>query len=198
MDALSALVKSLSRIPGMGPKSASRVAYFLLNSDQEYNSTLADRIENLKSRVHHCSVCGRFTEEDPCSICEDPTRERAIICVVEEARDVQNMESTREFNGLYHVLGGVISPIDGIGPDQLRIKELLERIQKENCKEVIIATNPTVEGDTTAFYLAREIEPLRIKISRLASGLPVGGDLEYTDRLTLSRSLNGRITLSNG
>lgn len=196
MDALSNLTKQLSRIPGLGSKSANRVAYFLLNSEQSYNSRLADSIRDLKTLIRYCSVCGRFTETDPCPICSDPTRERKLICVVEDARDVQNMESTGEFKGLYHVLGGVISPIDGVGPEQLRIGQLADRIKKEGCTEVIIATNPTVEGDTTAFYLTRELAPLNVKISRLASGLPVGGDLEYADRLTLARSLKGRITVT--
>lgn len=196
MDALTSLIKNLSKIPGMGTKSATRVAYFLLNTEQNYNSRLAEEIKTIQEKIKYCSLCGRFTEEDPCPICCDTTRNRQLICVVEDARDVQNMESTGEFKGLYHVLGGVISPIDGIGPEQLRIKELTLRIQEQQCQEVIIATNPTVEGDTTAFFLTREIAPLGIQISRLASGLPVGGDLEYADRLTLTRSLKGRITIT--
>ncbi len=197
MDALTSLAKTLSKIPGMGLKTATRIAYFLLSSDQSYNSKLASEISTLQEKIKHCSLCGRFTEEDPCPICEDPERNKELICVVEDARDVQNLESTGEFKGLYHVLGGVLSPIDGIGPEQLRIKELVTRIKENNVNEVILATNPTVEGDTTAFFLVRELTPLNIKISRLASGLPVGGDLEYADRLTLARSLSGRIVVQN-
>lgn len=196
MDALESLTKSLSRIPGLGAKSASRIAYYLLDREQDLNEQLALQIQELKSKIHYCSVCGRFTEADPCLICSDPNRQRKIICVVEKAKDVQNMEATGEYKGLYHVLGGVISPIDGVGPNQLHFKELFDRIEKEGCDEIIIATNPTVEGDTTAFYLADELKNRNISISRLASGLPVGGDLEYADRLTLARSLRGRIPIS--
>lgn len=196
MDALEALAKSLAKIPGMGIKSASRVAYYLLERDQELNQQLATQILELKSKIHYCSQCGRFTQTDPCSICSDMSRERSTICVVEHAKDVQNMESTGIYKGLYHVLGGVISPMDGIGPEQLRFKELFNRIQKENCTEVIIATNPTIEGDTTAYFLAQQLASKNISLTRLASGLPVGGDLEYADKLTLSRSISGRIPIS--
>lgn len=196
MDALESLTKALSRIPGLGLKSASRIAYYLLDRDQVLNEQLAQQIRELKNRIQYCSICGRFTETDPCAICNDPNRQRTVICVVERAKDVQNMEATGEYRGLYHVLGGVISPIDGIGPQQLRFQELFDRIEKEPCEEVIIATNPTVEGDTTALYLADELKSRKITVSRLASGLPVGGDLEYADRLTLARSLRGRIAIS--
>ena len=195
MDALSSLISSLSKIPGMGKKSATRVAYFFLNSKQTFNNELANQIEQLKHKIKSCSICGCFTENNPCPICQDERRNKQVICIVENARDVQNLESTGEFKGLYHVLGGVISPIDGMGPDELRIKELIERIRNNNIQEIIIATNPTVEGDTTAFYLSQELKPLGVNLSRLASGLPVGGDLEYADRLTLARSLNGRISI---
>lgn len=196
MDALSSLIKTISKIPGIGKKSATRVAYFLLNSDPSYNLKLSQQIGEIKNKIMFCSVCGRFTETDPCPICEDPKRDQSLICIVEDARDVQNIESTGEFKGLYHVIGGVISPIDGIGPEELNISSLIKRIEEGSVKEAIIATNPTVEGDTTAFYLTREMKPIGIKISRLASGLPVGGDLEYADRLTLARSLQGRIEVS--
>lgn len=197
MDALASLAKTLAKIPGMGIKTTTRIAYFLLNSDASYNLQLAHEIETLQSKIKPCSVCGRFTETDPCPICSDPGRNRKVICVVEDARDVQNLESTGQFDGLYHVLGGVLSPMDGVGPEQLRIRELLERIQSEGCTEVIVATNPTVEGDIMASYLAKMLSDFPVRVSRLASGLPVGGDLEYADRLTLSRSLRGRITVSD-
>lgn len=195
MDALEALTKSLAKIPGMGIKSASRVAYYLLERDQELNEQLATQILELKSKILYCSQCGRFTQSDPCAICSDMTRERTTICVVEQAKDVQNMESTGIFKGLYHVLGGVISPMDGIGPEQLRFEKLFERIKEEGCTEIIIATNPTIEGDTTAYFLAQQLAKNNIKITRLASGLPVGGDLEYADKLTLARSISGRIPI---
>lgn len=194
-DTLAHLIKQLSRLPGIGAKSAARIAYYLLQSDPGYAESLADDIRNLQLRVHRCSVCGSFTEADPCDICTDGRRDRSVICVVEQPQDVSVLESTGAFRGLYHVLGGVISPIDGVGPEDLSVASLIDRAT--GAAEVIIATNPTVEGDTTALYVARLLEERGVSVSRLALGLPVGGDLEYADRLTIERSLRGRTRLSS-
>lgn len=195
MNPLEVLVKSLSRLPGLGPKSARRIAYFLLKADKAYTQTLARQITELKERVKVCSVCGSYTDDDPCPICRDPRRDRNLICVVEQPEDITTIEATNEYPGVFHVLKGVISPIDGIGPDDLNIPNLLKRIEKYGVSEVILAMNPTVEGDTTALYLGKLLTPLELKVTRLASGLPVGGDLEYADRITLARSLKGRVPL---
>ncbi len=189
---LDNLIKSLSRLPGVGQKSASRLAYYLLKTDRSYVDTLAEQIHVLKDVVKPCTECGTYTEKGICDICSDPSRDHAMICIVEQSQDVVTIESTKEYKGLFHVLGGAISPIDGIGPENLSIGKLAERIRKENVQEVIIATNPTVEGDTTALYLVKVLKELHVKTTRLALGLPVGGDLEYADRLTLARSLRGR------
>ena len=194
-DTLSHLIKHLSRLPGIGAKSAARIAYHLLQADPAYTESLADDIRNLQHRVRRCSVCGAYTEADPCDICTDTRRERSLICVVEQPQDVAVLEATGAFRGLYHVLGGVISPIDGIGPEDLSVAKLLDRAT--GIDEVIIATNPTVEGDTTALYVAKLLEERGVSVSRLALGLPVGGDLEYADRLTIERSLRGRTRLSS-
>ncbi len=193
-DTLTHLIKHLSRLPGIGAKSAARIAYHLLQGDQAYAESLADDIRNLQSRVRRCSICGAYTEADPCDICTDARRDRSVICVVEQPQDVSVLEATSAFTGLYHVLGGVISPIDGVGPEDLSIAKLVERAT--GLGEVIIATNPTVEGDTTALYVARLLEERGVSVSRLALGLPVGGDLEYADRLTIERSLRGRTRLT--
>jgi recombination protein RecR len=195
-DTLHHLIRQLSRLPGIGSKSAARIAYYLLQSDPGYADSLADDIRNLQHRIRRCSSCGAYTEADPCDICTDPARDRNVICVVEQPQDVSVLEATGAFRGLYHVLGGVIAPIDGVGPEDLSVAELLERAT--SVAEVIVATNPTVEGDTTALYVARLLEERGIQVSRLALGLPVGGDLEYADRLTIERSLRGRTRLSAG
>ena len=168
------------------------MAYHLLSSDDEYLRGLADQIATLKARIRRCSVCGIYTEADPCDYCTDPRRDTTLICVVEQSQDVATIEGTHEYQGLYHVLGGALSPIDGVGPSDLTIDALVQRIKKGEAQEIILATNPTVEGDTTALYLVNLLKDQGITVSRLASGLPVGGDLEYADRLTLARSLKGR------
>lgn len=196
MKALDELIAQLAKLPGLGKKSASRIAYYLLKADSQYVQNLAQQMIHVRERIHPCRECGSYTEEEVCPLCTDPTRDRSLICVVEQPQDVEVIESIREYRGLYHVLMGVLSPLDGIGPSELRIAKLLERLRALPVKEVIIATNPTLEGDTTALYLVQLIEPLGIRTSRLALGLPVGGDLEYADRLTLARSLRGRTPLS--
>ncbi|GAB4363711.1 MAG: recombination mediator RecR [Spirochaetales bacterium] len=196
MKALDELIAQIARLPGLGKKSASRIAYYLLKADPQYVQNLAQQMIHVRERIRPCRECGAYTEEEVCSICTDTGRDRSLLCVVEQPQDVEVIESTREYRGLYHVLMGVLSPIDGVGPAELRISKLLERLQSLPVKEVIIATNPTLEGDTTALYLVQQIEPLGIRTSRLALGLPVGGDLEYADRLTLARSLRGRTPLS--
>lgn len=190
------LIDELGRLPGVGPKSAQRIAFYLLQTDDDQAEKLAQVLKEVKERVRFCEVCGNVTEEAQCNICRDARRNRTAICVVEESKDVQAIERTREFRGMYHVLGGAISPIEGIGPDQLRIKELMSRLSDPQIQEVIIATDPNLEGEATATYLTRMLSPLGIKISRLASGLPVGGDLEYADEVTLGRAFEGRRTVS--
>ena len=190
--AIQDLIDALGRLPGSGPKSAQRIAFHILQSEPEIAAALVDSIRTVKERVKFCTTCGNVSEEDECRICRDPRRENSSICVVEESKDVIAIERTREFRGKYHVLGGAISPIDGIGPEQLRIRELMSRLSDPEIKEVILATDPNLEGEATATYLARMIKPLDIKVSRLASGLPVGGDLEYADEVTLGRAFEGR------
>ena len=196
MTILDRLIQLLTRLPGIGKKSASRIAYYILKSDQHFADQLSTDIAVVKRRIRQCSTCGNFTEIDPCPICTDTKRDRSIVCVVEQSEDVHTIENTNEYSGLFHVLTGVISPLDGIGPENLTIDKLASRISKGEIDEVIIATNPTVEGDATAMYLLRMLAESNVKVSRLASGLPVGGDLEYADRLTLARSLKGRVPLS--
>ena len=186
------LIDELSRLPGVGPKSAQRIAFFLLQAEDDQAIKLANVLREVKERVRFCDVCGNVTEEERCNICRDARRNQTMICVVEESKDVQAIERTREYRGLYHVLGGAISPIEGIGPDQLRIKELLTRLSNAQVVEVIIATDPNMEGEATATYIARMLSPLGINVTRLASGLPVGGDLEYADEVTLGRAFAGR------
>ena len=197
MTTLDQLIKNLTRLPGIGRKSAARIAYYLLRADHSYTRDLAREIGELQDRIRACSICGNYTEIEPCDICTDMRRDRSVICVIEQSTDIQTIEATREYSGLFHVLNGVISPIDGIGPDDLTIGKLIKRVKEGEVKEIIIATNPTVEGDATAMYLVRLLAETGVSISRLASGLPVGGDLEYADRLTLARSLKGRISLSS-
>jgi recombination protein RecR len=190
------LIDELGRLPGVGPKSAQRIAFYLLQADEDQAKRLAEVLTEVKERVRFCEKCGNVAEADLCNICRDPRRSKASICVVEESKDVQAIERTREFKGLYHVLGGAISPIEGIGPDNLRIKELVSRLADPEIKEIIIATDPNLEGEATATYLTRMLSPMGITISRLASGLPVGGDLEYADEITLGRAFEGRRTVS--
>ena len=190
------LIDELSRLPGVGPKSAQRIAFHLLQTEDDQAKKLAEVLLDVKERVRFCDTCGNVAEDAECNICKDPRRQRNAICVVEESKDVQAIERTREFRGLYHVLGGAISPIEGIGPDNLRIKELMMRLSNPEIQEVIIATDPNLEGEATATYLSRMLVPLGITISRLASGLPVGGDLEYADEVTLGRAFEGRRTVN--
>jgi recombination protein RecR len=190
--AIQDLIDALGRLPGIGPKSAQRIAFHILQADAEVASALVDSIRVVKERVKFCIVCGNVSEEDECRICRDPRRDNTIICVVEESKDVIAIERTREFRGKYHVLGGAISPIDGIGPEQLRIRELMIRLADAGIIEVILATDPNLEGEATATYISRLIKPMELKVTRLASGLPVGGDLEYADEVTLGRAFEGR------
>lgn len=191
-NALTRLINELSRLPGVGRKTAERLAYYILKEDAQFGKRLAQAILEVKEKVRFCSVCGNLTEEDPCSICRNPGRNRQLICVVEEPKDVWALERTGTFSGVYHVLMGSLSPLDGIGPEKLRIRELLERVKRDQVKEVIVATDPNVEGDATALYLSRLLKPLEVEVTRIASGLPIGGDLEYADSVTLSRALEGR------
>ena len=186
------LIDELGRLPGVGPKSAQRIAFHLLAADPVDVRRLAHVLVEVKERVKFCSVCGNVAEEETCRICRDPRRDPAVLCVVEEPKDVVAIERTREYRGRYHVLGGAISPIDGIGPDELRIRELLPRLADGTVLEVILATDPNLEGEATATYLTRLLRPMGLQVSRLASGLPVGGDLEYADEVTLGRAFEGR------
>ena len=186
------LIDELGRLPGVGPKSAQRIAFHLLQTEDDLAQRLARVLIEVKEKVRFCDVCGNVSEQDRCNICRDERRDKSSICVVEESKDVQAIERTREFRGLYHVLGGAISPIQGIGPEQLRIKELMTRLSNTEIKEVILATNPNLEGEATATYLVRMLSSLGISVTRLASGLPVGGDLEYADEVTLGRAFAGR------
>jgi recombination protein RecR len=193
--AIQDLIDALGRLPGIGPKSAQRIAFHILQADSEIADSLVDAVRTVKERVKFCTECGNVSEEGQCRICRDPRRDPSKICVVEESKDVIAIERTREFRGKYHVLGGAISPIDGIGPDQLRIRELMQRLTDSTITEIILATDPNLEGEATATYLARLIKPMGISVSRLASGLPVGGDLEYADEVTLGRAFEGRTSL---
>jgi recombination protein RecR len=192
MNLLERLIGNLARLPGLGKKSASRIVYFLLRSDETLTRTLADDLAQLRRTIRNCSVCGTYTDLDPCAVCTDPQRDASCICVVEEPRDVQTIESIHEHRGVYHVLMGAISPIDGVGPENLRISSLLERVRGGRIREVILATNPTVEGETTAMYLLKALKETDVRVSRIAFGLPVGGDLEFADKQTLARSFKGR------
>jgi recombination protein RecR len=186
------LIDELGRLPGVGPKSAQRIAFYLLQADQVDVRRLAHVLIEVKEKVRFCAICGNVAEEEICRICRDPRRDPTSICVVEESKDVVAIERTREFRGRYHVLGGAISPIEGIGPDQLRIRELLTRLADGSVTEVILATDPNLEGEATATYLTRTLRPMGLRVTRLASGLPVGGDLEYADEVTLGRAFEGR------
>ena len=191
-EPVTRLVEAFSRLPGVGPKTASRLTFYLLRSGEELAAELAEALAQLHRRLTYCQVCFNITETSPCLICQDDQRDRETICVVEEPLDVLAIERTGAYRGLYHVLHGAISPVDGIGPDELRLKELVERLPNNSIKEVILATNPSLEGEATAMYVERQIAPLGIHVTRLARGLPVGGDLEYADTVTLTRALEGR------
>jgi recombination protein RecR len=191
------LIDELGRLPGIGPKSAQRIAFHILQTESFDVTHLAEILMEVRDKVRFCDICGNVTEQATCSICRDPRRSHATICVVEEAKDVVAIERTREFRGLYHVLGGAISPIDGIGPDNLRIRQLLQRLADGAVTEVIIATDPNLEGEATATYLSRLLQHMELRVTRLASGLPVGGDLEYADEVTLGRAFEGRRPVEN-
>jgi recombination protein RecR len=189
---LKRLVDRLSRLPGIGEKSATRLAFFLLRADAEYARELAAAIADLKAQIRLCSRCLAFTEQDPCALCDDPRRTAEVICVVEDPADVMAIERAGDFRGRYHVLHGTLAPLEGVGPEQLKISELLARLRDGTVREIILATNPTVEGEATALYLAKLIKPSGVKVTRIAHGLPMGGDVEYADGVTLSRALEGR------
>ncbi|MEZ4520879.1 MAG: recombination mediator RecR [Thermomicrobiales bacterium] len=195
VEPVSRLIDEFARLPGIGPKSASRLTFFLLRASREQALGLAEAILEVKDRIVLCSRCFNITESDPCNLCSDESRDASAICVVEEPLDVLALERTGEYRGLYHVLHGAISPVDGVGPDQLRMRELFERIEKERPSEVILATNPNIEGEATAMYILRQIGGGALTVSRPASGLPVGSDLEYADEITLGRALSGRQAL---
>ena len=189
---LAKLIGELSKLPGIGYKTAQRLAFHILSLDDEEAEALANSILEAKKEMKYCSVCGNLTDQDPCMICSDPSRRDDVICVVESPRDVAAMERIKDFNGLYHVLHGVISPMDGVGPEDINLKSLIARLQKNDVKELIVATNPNIEGEATAMYIARLIKPAGIKVTRIAHGLPVGGDLEYADEVTLLKAVEGR------
>jgi len=189
---LSNLIEELSKLPGIGGKTAQRLAFHILSQDNKEAFALANAILEAKKSMKYCSVCGNLTDVDPCGICTDPTRDQSVICVVESPRDVSAMERIKEFRGLYHVLHGAISPMDGIGPENINLKQLIVRLQQNDIREVILATNPNIEGEATAMYAARLIKPSGIKVTRIAHGVPVGGDLEYADEVTLSKAMEGR------
>lgn len=189
---LASLIEEFSKLPGIGRKTAQRLAFYVLNMNSNDVNELANAIVNAKKNIKYCSICSNLTDTDPCSICGNTKRDQTTICVVEDPRDVIAVEKTREFHGLYHVLHGSISPMEGIGPEDIKIKELLKRIGELDVAEVILATNPTIEGEATAMYISKLLKPLGIKTTRIAHGIPVGGDLEYADEVTLSKALEGR------
>jgi len=186
------LIEEFSKLPGIGRKTAQRLAFHVLNMKNDEATILADAIVKSKENIRYCSVCNNLTDRDPCSLCSNTRRDEGVICVVEDPRDIVAMERTKEFNGFYHVLHGSISPLEGIGPEDIKIKELLHRIQQKQVSEVILATNPNIEGEATAMYISKLLKPLGIKVTRIAYGIPVGGDLEYADEVTLSKALEGR------
>lgn len=194
-ESVEQLVEQFAQLPGIGRKTAHRLALYVLKMEREEIVTLAKALVNVKDKVRYCSECSNITESDPCRICSNTRRDRRVICVVEEPSDVLALEKTNEFKGLYHVLGGALSPLDGIGPDDLRIKELLGRLSGTGMEEIILAMNPNVEGEATTLYLSKLIKPLGVRVTRIARGLPVGSDLEYADEATLSRALEGRIAV---
>jgi recombination protein RecR len=189
---IARLIDELKRLPGIGQKTAQRLAFHLLRTDRGQALALADAIREAKEKIRECSVCNNITDTDPCLFCSSASRERKIICVVEDATNIQPVEKTRQFNGLYHVLGGALSPLQGIGPDQLKIKSLIERLKAGTVEEIIVATNPTAEGEATAVYLSKLIKPLGVRVTRIAMGIPVGSDLEYADEVTMTKAMEGR------
>lgn len=194
-ESIERLAEHFSQLPGIGRKTAHRLALYILKMNRSDVDGLAEALRNVKDRVRYCSECSNITESDPCSICSSTKRDRSLVCVVEDPNDVLAIEKTNDFAGLYHVLGGVLSPLDGIGPEDLRIRELLERIGRETIAEVILALNPNVEGEATTLYLSRLLKPLGVRVTRIARGLPVGSDLEFADEATLSRALEGRVAV---
>ncbi|MDR4888539.1 recombination protein RecR [Bacillus sp. HNG] len=191
-EPISKLIDSFMKLPGIGPKTAVRLAFFVLNMKEDVVLDFAKALVNAKRNLTYCSNCGHITDRDPCYICEDERRDKTVICVLQDPKDVIAMEKMKEYNGLYHVLHGAISPMDGIGPEDIKIPELLKRLQDDTVQEIILATNPNIEGEATAMYISRLLKPTGIKITRIAHGLPVGGDLEYADEVTLSKALEGR------
>jgi recombination protein RecR len=191
-EPIAKLIDSFSRLPGIGPKTAGRLAFHIIRMKEEDVLEFAKSLVNVKRNLHYCSVCFNITDTDPCRICQDKSRDPSVICIVQEPKDVGAMERTREFNGYYHVLHGAISPMEGIGPDEIRITELLKRLGDDTIQEMILATNPNIEGEATAMYISRLVKNFGIKVTRIAHGLPVGGDLEYADEVTLSKALEGR------
>ncbi len=189
---INRLIDELKHLPGIGQKTAQRLAFFLLRADREQALALADAIREAKERIRECSICNNVTDTDPCLFCSSASRDRRVICVVEDATNIQAVEKTRQFSGLYHVLGGALSPLQGIGPDQLKIKSLIERLKEGAVQEIIIATNPTAEGEATAIYLSKLIKPLGVRVTRIAMGIPVGSDLEYADEVTMLKAMEGR------
>ncbi|WAH37302.1 recombination mediator RecR [Alicyclobacillus dauci] len=194
-EPVSRMIEQFMKLPGIGPKTAGRLAFHVMDMDMKDVEEFAKALKAIKTELAECSVCCNITETSPCSICSDPRRDKLVICIVQEPRDVVAMERTHEFNGTYHVLHGAISPMEGIGPQDIRIKELVTRIGEEDVDEVILATNPNVEGEATAMYISRLLKPFSLKVTRIAHGLPVGGDLEYADEVTLAKALEGRRTL---
>ena len=191
-EPVARLIDALQRLPGIGPKTAQRLTFYLLKRSTDEVRELGDALRSMKEKITYCRICFNVTDDDPCRICEDPRRDSNVICIVEEPNDLLAMERTGEYRGLYHVLLGALSPLDGVGPDDLKIRELLARLEGKGTAEVILATNPNVEGEATALYLAKLLRPLAVRITRIARGLPVGGDLEYADQVTLSKALEGR------
>jgi recombination protein RecR len=189
---INRLIEELKHLPGIGQKTAQRLAFHLLRGDRETAFALSDAIRDAKEKIRECSICNNITDTDPCLFCTGATRNRSIICVVEEATNIQAVEKTRQFSGLYHVLGGALSPLQGIGPDQLKIKSLIERLKGGTVEEIIVATNPTAEGEATAVYLSKLIKPLGVNVTRIAMGIPVGSDLEYADEVTMMKAMEGR------
>lgn len=189
---IAKLVDGFMRLPGIGPKTAQRLAFFVLTMEEDDVTDFAKALIGAKRDLHYCSVCNHITDRDPCMICDDNTRDKSVICVVQDPRDLLAMEKTREYHGLYHVLHGAISPMDGIGPEELRIPELLKRLEDDVVQELILATDPNIEGEATAMYISKLVKPFGLKVTRIAHGLPVGGDLEYADEVTLTKALEGR------
>jgi recombination protein RecR len=191
-ETLAKLIEELKRMPGIGPKSAQRLAFYILQSSQKDIENLVAAVKDAKERLKHCSICFNITDVDPCKICSNGNRDNSLLCVVAEPKDLMAIERSREYNGKYHVLGGLISPLDGVGPENLRIKELMKRLQKENFEEIVLATSPTTEGEATNIYLTKVVKPLEIKLTRVAYGLPIGADMDYADEATLSKAFEGR------